>query len=45
VKALATPAAVIAVGALAARLQAALQAEGTSLAALDETSPWNAGSV
>jgi 5-methylthioadenosine/S-adenosylhomocysteine deaminase len=38
-KALATPAAAIVVGALAARLQAALQAEGTSLAALDEASP------
>jgi hypothetical protein len=37
-KALATPAAAIVVGALTARLQAALQAEGTSLAALDEPS-------
>ena len=38
-KTLATPAAAIVVGALAGRLQAALQAEGTSLAALDEASP------
>jgi 5-methylthioadenosine/S-adenosylhomocysteine deaminase len=38
-KTLATPAAAVVVGALAGRLQAALQAEGTSLAALDEASP------
>jgi hypothetical protein len=38
-KALATPAVAIVVGTLAARLQAALQTEGTSLAPLDEPGP------
>jgi len=38
-KALATPATAIVVGALSARLQTALQAEGTSLAPLDEPGP------